>query len=57
MSNSNNNGRGNNKDPKERLDEIREQSPYKCSFCGKAFVNRSTFEQHQLNEHRDQQTI
>ena len=54
---SNNNGRGNNKDPKERLDEIREQSPYKRSFCGKAFANRSTFEQHQFNEHRDQQTI
>jgi hypothetical protein len=57
MSNSNNNGGDNNKDPKEPLDEIREESPYKCNFCGKAFANRSAFEQHQFKEHRDQQTI
>jgi hypothetical protein len=56
MSN-NNSESGNNKNPKEQLDEIREESPYKCNFCGRAFANRSTFEQHQLSEHRDQQTI
>jgi hypothetical protein len=55
---SNDNGEsGNNKNPKERFDETREESPYKCNFCGRAFVDRSTFEQHQLSEHRDQQTI
>jgi transposase-like protein len=47
----------NNKSPNERLNEIREESPYKCNSCGRAFEDRSTFEQHQLSEHRDQQTI
>jgi hypothetical protein len=54
---SNNNEGINNKNPKERSDEIREESPYKCNFCGRAFANRTTFEQHQFSKHRDQQTI
>jgi hypothetical protein len=32
MSNDSSEG-GNNKNPKEQLDEIREESPYKCDFC------------------------
>jgi hypothetical protein len=54
---SNNNEGINNKNPKERSDEIREESPYKCNFCGRAFANRAIFEQHQFSKHRDQQTI
>ena len=57
MRNDNNSEGGNNENPKEQLDEIREESPYKCNFCGRAFANRAIFEQHQFSEHRDQQTI
>ena len=58
MSNNNSEGGNNkNKNPKQQSDEIREESPYKCNFCGRAFANRAIFEQHQFSEHRDQQTI
>jgi hypothetical protein len=55
---SNNNGEGgNNENLKQQSDEIREEFPYKCNSCARAFANRTTFEQHQLSEHRDQHTI
>ena len=40
---------------KEKFDEQREESPYKCSICDCTFSDRAEFEQHQNNMHRDQQ--
>ncbi|MDQ3968837.1 MAG: C2H2-type zinc finger protein [Thermoproteota archaeon] len=45
------------REPKEKFDEQREESPYKCSLCDRAFSDRSEFEQHQNSMHREQQSI
>ena len=45
------------REPKEKFDEQREESSYKCSICDRAFSDRAEFEQHQNNMHRDQQSI
>jgi uncharacterized C2H2 Zn-finger protein len=42
---------------KEKFDQERQESPYKCSLCDRAFSDRAEFEQHQNNLHRDQQSI
>jgi hypothetical protein len=42
---------------KEKFDEQREESPYKCSMCDRTFSDRTEFEQHQSNMHREQQSI
>jgi hypothetical protein len=42
---------------KEKIDELREESPYKCSICDRAFSDRAEFELHQNNTHREQQSI
>ncbi len=42
---------------KERIDDQREESPYKCSMCDRAFSDRAEFEQHQGNIHKEQQSI
>jgi hypothetical protein len=45
------------REQKEKFDEQREESPYKCSICDRGFFDRAEFEQHQNNMHRDQQSI
>ncbi len=42
---------------KENIDEQREESPYKCSICDRAFSDRAEFERHQNTAHREQQSI
>jgi uncharacterized C2H2 Zn-finger protein len=41
----------------EKVEELREESPYKCSICDRAFSDRAEFERHQNNMHREQQSI
>jgi len=43
------------RDLSEKFDDMREESPYKCSLCDRAFRDRQEFERHQGSEHRDQQ--
>lgn len=43
--------------PKEKIDEEREESPYKCSICNRAFSDRAEFERHQNSMHSEQQSI
>ena len=38
-------------------DELREESPYKCSLCDRAFADRAVFERHQATDHREEQSI
>ncbi len=38
-------------------DELKEESPYKCSLCDRAFANRAELEQHQATLHREEQTV
>jgi len=45
------------RESKEKIDEQREESPYKCSICDRAFSDREEFERHQNNIHREQQSI
>jgi uncharacterized C2H2 Zn-finger protein len=40
---------------KEKFDQERQESPYKCSLCDRAFSDRAEFERHQNDLHRDQQ--
>lgn len=47
----------NEKESKAKVDEEREESPYKCSICDRAFFDRAEFERHQNNMHREQQSI
>jgi transposase-like protein len=42
---------------KKTFDERREESPYKCSTCDRAFSDRAEFELHQNTMHKDQQSI
>lgn len=42
---------------RDSFDELKEESPYKCSFCDRAFPDRRAFESHQASVHRDQQSI
>lgn len=34
-------------------DELKEESPYKCSLCDRAFAQRAELESHQSTIHRD----
>jgi uncharacterized C2H2 Zn-finger protein len=45
------------RESKEKIDEQREESPYKCSICDRAFSDRGEFERHQNSMHRKQQSI
>jgi uncharacterized C2H2 Zn-finger protein len=45
------------RESKENIDEKREESPYKCSICDRAFSDRAEFERHQNSRHREQQSI
>jgi uncharacterized C2H2 Zn-finger protein len=47
----------NERELKANVDEEREESPYKCSICDRAFSDRAEFEGHQNNMHREQQSI
>jgi uncharacterized C2H2 Zn-finger protein len=38
---------------KEKVDEEREESPYKCSICDRAFSDRAEFERHKSSIHRE----
>ncbi len=42
---------------KEKIDDQREESPYKCSMCDRAFQDRAEFERHQGNAHKEEQSI
>ena len=44
-------------EPNEKIDAKREESPYKCSICDRAFSERAEFERHQTNVHREMQSI
>ena len=35
------------RESREKIDEQREESPYKCSICDRAFSDRAEFERHQ----------
>jgi uncharacterized C2H2 Zn-finger protein len=45
------------RESKETSDKQREESPYKCSICDRAFSDREEFERHQNSMHREQQSI
>jgi uncharacterized C2H2 Zn-finger protein len=45
------------RESKERIEEQREESPYKCSICDRVFSDRAEFERHQNTMHREQQSI
>jgi hypothetical protein len=47
----------NERESKANVDEEREESPYKCSICDRAFSDRAEFEGHQNNMQREQQSI
>ncbi|HZA64660.1 MAG TPA: C2H2-type zinc finger protein [Nitrososphaeraceae archaeon] len=47
----------NESESKANVDEEREESPYKCSICDRAFSDRTEFERHQNNMHGEQQSI
>jgi hypothetical protein len=47
----------NERELREKIDEQREESPYKCSICDRAFSDRAEFERHQNSMHREQQSI
>jgi hypothetical protein len=38
----------NERELKEKIDEKREESPYKCSLCDRAFPDRAEYESHQI---------
>jgi hypothetical protein len=42
---------------KEKIDDQREESPYKCNIWDSAFSDRAEFERHQNSTHREQQSI
>jgi hypothetical protein len=42
---------------KEKFDELKEESPYKCNLCDQAFADRAAFERHQTRDHHGQQLI
>jgi transposase-like protein len=42
---------------KDKSDEERQEPPYKCSLCDRAFSDRAEFEQHQNNQRMDQRSI
>jgi hypothetical protein len=31
---------------KEKFDELKEESPYKCNLCDQAFIDSAAFERH-----------
>ena len=37
--------------------DLKEESPYKCNLCDRAFLGRAELEQHRGSVHRDQQSI
>ncbi len=41
----------------EKVNEKREESPYKCSMCDRAFSDRAEFERHQSTMYREEQSI
>lgn len=45
------------RDLKEKRDDLREESPYKCSLCDRAFPDRAELEEHHGSAHREQQSI
>ena len=47
----------NERELKEKIDEKREESPYKCSLCDRAFSDRAEYESHQNSVHAEEQSI
>jgi hypothetical protein len=47
----------NKEDLKEKIEEKREESPYKRSLCDRAFSDRSEYESHQNSVHAEEQSI
>jgi hypothetical protein len=45
------------REAKEKFDELKEESPYKCNLCDQAFADRAAVERHQTSDHRGQQSI
>ncbi len=44
----------NERELKEKIDEKREESPYKCSLCDRAFPDRAEYESHQNMVHAEE---
>jgi uncharacterized C2H2 Zn-finger protein len=47
----------NETESRKKIDEQREESPYKCSIRDRVFSDRAEFERHQNSMHREQQSI
>ena len=41
----------NSNNEKDSLDRKKEESPYKCNDCDRAFESRKEFENHRLSQH------
>ena len=42
-----------NSNNKDTLDRKKEESPYKCNNCDRAFQSREEFENHKLSQYRN----